>query len=46
MERTGYPVEIAIGLLIMAAFLYLYGKVPSSLETTTATAPAAIVLPK
>jgi hypothetical protein len=30
MDRTGYPVEIAIGLLVMAAFLYMYRSLPAN----------------
>jgi hypothetical protein len=38
MDRSGYPVEIAIGLLVMAAFLLIYREFPTN---APATEPAA-----
>ena len=44
MERNGYPAELAIALLVMAAFLYLYRNLPAKpapASLPVATQPAA-----
>jgi hypothetical protein len=44
MKRNGYPVELAIAILVMAAFLYLHDRLPASPKPpATATAPQAVV---
>jgi len=42
MDRSGFPVEIAISLIVLAAFLYVYRQLPAVLAAPAPTTAQAV----